>query len=195
METARISRGVPSTLGTCFMGSASRIALSGYPVDLKSQVKRETEVLVRNRIPLIGTFIGLLLLPAALTLALSSPVRPAPTQAVSAPAAISTPVKAQLDLFIEADCSGAQCGLSGTGGEHFWVIASYAAIIKEAIIPRIEEACDTAGPELGALCDLLGEALDRLVDGVKALTNEGVWGSVYISPSYKGSRVQYGRYT
>jgi hypothetical protein len=151
-------------------------------------------LLVRNRIPLVGTFIAALLLAAALTLALSSPVRPANTPAASAAAGTPAPIKAQLDLFVQADCDGVQCGLSGTGGEHFWVIASYAAIIKLGI-KGLEEACDSAATEFADFCDILGEALDRLVDGVKALTNRGVWGAVYIAPSYKGNRVQDGRYT
>lgn len=152
-------------------------------------------MLAINRIPIIGTFLGALILSAALTLALTSPAGPAHTRTVSAEVTASVPVRAQLDLFIEADCDGAQCGLSGTGGEHFWVIASYATIIDHTIIPGIEAACDTAGPELSELCETLADALEQLVDHVKALTNEGVWGAVYLSPTYKGHRVQYGTYT
>jgi hypothetical protein len=146
----------------------------------------------RNRATLIGMFVSVLMLSAALTLALVNPVRTGHTRAPAVATAV--PRRAELDLFIQADCSGVQCGLSGDGGEHFWVIASYAAVIEKVVIPRIEDACDSTGPELGAVCAVLGQALDRLVEGERALTNHGVWGSVYLSASYKGSRVQDSRY-
>jgi hypothetical protein len=145
-----------------------------------------------NRMTLAGMSVSLLLLSAALTLALVNPTPPAHTQIAGATTAV--PAKAELDLFLEADCNGVQCGLSGNGGEHFWVIASYAAVIEKVVFPGIEKACDTAGPELGAVCEILGQALARLVAGEKAQASHGVWGAVYLSVSYRGSRVQDGRY-
>ena len=146
----------------------------------------------RNRTTLIGLFASVLMLSAALTLAFVNPVRTGHTRAPAVATAV--PLRAELDLFIQAECNGVQCGLSGDGGEHFWVIASYAAAGEKVVIPRIEDACDSAGPELSAVCEVLGQALGRLAEGEKALTNHGVWGAVYLSASYKGSRVQDGRY-
>jgi len=147
-------------------------------------------MLAVKRMPVIGTFLGVFALSAALVFALIAPARTGHAPAASAGVPASATVRAELELFVQADCDGAQCGLSGNGGEHFWVIASYAAVIKDAIIPRIEEACDTAGPGLGVACIVLGKALDQLVDHVSALTNHGVWGALYLTHR----NVQVGKY-
>ncbi len=82
-------------------------------------------------------------------------------------------------------------GLSGSGGEHFWIIASYADILSGALI-RATPYC-VAGLGLAidpaaavAVCGGVVYAIDRLAAGHSPLGNHGVWAEVHFWPFWTG---------
>ena len=82
-------------------------------------------------------------------------------------------------------------GLSGAGGEHFWIIASYADILSKALA-RAEPYC-VAGlsvivdPVVGAaVCIGIEDAMDHLAQGYGPLANHGVWAEIHFWPYWTG---------
>ena len=82
-------------------------------------------------------------------------------------------------------------GLSGSGGEHFWIIASYADILSKAL-DRATPYC-VAGLSLfidpvaaAAVCGGIVYAIDRLAAGHSPLGNHGVWAEVHFRPFWTG---------
>jgi hypothetical protein len=93
-----------------------------------------------------------------------------------------TPGTAQLDLT---------WGLSGSGGEHFWIIASYADIVGQAL-SRAEPYCEVglsviADPVVAtAVCVGIVVTMDRLAQGYGPLSNHGVWAEIHFWPYWTG---------
>jgi len=82
-------------------------------------------------------------------------------------------------------------GLSGAGGEHFWIIASYADILRGAL-QQAEPYCE-AGLSLlidpaaaVAVCVGIEWAMDRLASGYAPVSNHGVWAEIHFWPYWTG---------
>jgi hypothetical protein len=82
-------------------------------------------------------------------------------------------------------------GLSGAGGEHFWIIASYADILRGAL-HQAEPYCE-AGLSLLidpaaalAVCVGIEWAMDRLASGWAPVSNHGVWAEIHFWPYWTG---------
>jgi hypothetical protein len=82
-------------------------------------------------------------------------------------------------------------GLSGAGGEHFWIIASYADILSKAL-ERAEPYCE-AGLSLivdpvvaTAVCVGTEVSMDHLAQGYGPLSNHGVWAEIHFWPLWTG---------
>lgn len=86
-------------------------------------------------------------------------------------------------------CGGVQCGLSGAGGEHFWVIATYAAIAV-ADISVLAWSCTgilsaSITPWVAkAVCFAGAAALSTMAANWPRFTNAGVWIAVYFWPPH-----------
>jgi len=93
-----------------------------------------------------------------------------------------TPGTARLDL---------SWGLSGSGGEHFWVIASYADILGKAL-SRAEPYCEVglsviADPVVAtAVCVGIVVTMDNLAQGYGPLSNHGIWAEIHFWPYWTG---------
>lgn len=82
-------------------------------------------------------------------------------------------------------------GLSGAGGEHFWIIASYADILRGAL-HQAEPYCE-AGLSLLidpaaalAVCVGIEWAMGRLASGWAPVSNHGVWAEIHFWPYWTG---------
>jgi hypothetical protein len=71
-------------------------------------------------------------------------------------------------------------GLSGAGGEHFWIIASYADILRGAL-HQAEPYCEAL-----AVCVGIEWAMDRLASGWAPVSNHGVWAEIHFWPYWTG---------
>jgi hypothetical protein len=86
--------------------------------------------------------------------------------------------------WLDATCAPSfSCGISPSGGWHFWIIASYAAA-QSANLIALQPYCWAAlVPLLGALgagaCLSVGAILWELVNNWPRFTNHGVWLAVY----------------
>jgi hypothetical protein len=85
---------------------------------------------------------------------------------------------------LTADCAGISCGVSGTGGWHFWIIASYAAVLSAGTITaqyKCISALVTVLSPVGAtgVCLSAAAILWELVNNWPRLTNHGVWMAIY----------------
>ncbi len=95
---------------------------------------------------------------------------------------VVTPGTAQLDL---------SWGLSGSGGEHFWIIASYADIVGKALY-RAEPYCEVglsliADPVVAtAVCVGIVVTMNKLAQGYGPLSNHGVWAEIHFWPYWTG---------
>jgi hypothetical protein len=82
-------------------------------------------------------------------------------------------------------------GFSGAGGEHFWIIASYADILSKALdraVPYCIGALSGLIDPIAAavVCKGVDVAIDRLASGYGRLSNHGVWAAVYFWPTRWG---------
>ena len=93
-----------------------------------------------------------------------------------------TPGTTELDLSY---------GLSGAGGEHFWVIASYADILSGVLV-RAEFSCEVglsviADPVVAtAVCVGIVATIDHLARGYAPLGNHGLWAEIHFWPFWTG---------
>jgi hypothetical protein len=82
-------------------------------------------------------------------------------------------------------------GLSGAGGEHFWIIASYADILKGAL-HQAEPYCEAGlsvliDPAAAlAVCVGIEWTMDRLASGWAPVSNHGVWAEIHFWPYWTG---------
>lgn len=87
-------------------------------------------------------------------------------------------------IHLDATClPNVSCGLSSSGGWHFWIIASYATLLS-ADLAAMQPYCWAAlVPIAGAVgagaCLSVGYILWELVNNWPRMTNHGVWVSVY----------------
>lgn len=87
-------------------------------------------------------------------------------------------------IHLDAACAPSfSCGISRTGGWHFWIIASYAAA-QSANLVALQPYCIAAlAPETAGLgaaaCLTVGAVLWALVNNWPRFTNHGVWLEVY----------------
>lgn len=86
-------------------------------------------------------------------------------------------------IHLTAVCASVSCGISSSGGWHFWIIASYAALLS-ADLTALQPYCWAAlVPVAGALgagaCLSVGYILWELVNNWPRVTNHGVWLAVY----------------
>lgn len=96
----------------------------------------------------------------------------------------ATPAETSSDIRLTADCAGISCGVSTTGGWHFWIIASYAAVLSAGTVTAQYDCISALVAVLsppGAVGVCLGAAatLWELVNNWPRLTNHGVWMAVY----------------
>ncbi len=82
-------------------------------------------------------------------------------------------------------------GFSGSGGEHFWIIASYADILSKALsratpycVAGLSPFIDPAAA--AAVCGAIVYTLDRLAAGYPPMGNHGVWAEVHFWPYWTG---------
>lgn len=82
-------------------------------------------------------------------------------------------------------------GLSGAGGEHFWIIASYADILSKAL-ERAEPYCELGlsvivDPIVAtAVCVGIVVTMDHVAQGYGPLSNHGVWAEIHFWPFWTG---------
>lgn len=87
---------------------------------------------------------------------------------------------------------GVQCGLSGSGGEHFWVIASYANLLTGYVIADIGIECAfgmsffLTPVGAAAACGTLIATLRWAAINKPALTQHGVWYALYLNGHLAG---------
>jgi hypothetical protein len=79
---------------------------------------------------------------------------------------------------------GTSCGLSGSGGEHFWVIASYASIYNVGFFPFWLACTGALSPVIDpvaavAACGVVDSLLWALVNNAPWTTHHGVWLAIY----------------
>lgn len=101
----------------------------------------------------------------------------APKQAIS-----STPGRIKPNL---------SWGFSGAGGEHFWIIASYADILGGALVRATPYCVAGLSPFIdpaaaAAVCGGIVYGIDRLAAGHSPLGNHGVWAEVHFWPYWTG---------
>jgi len=82
-------------------------------------------------------------------------------------------------------------GFSGAGGEHFWIIASYADILSRALDNAVDDCVGALSAIIDplaalAVCEGVDMAIDRLASGYRPLSNHGVWAAVYFWPTRWG---------
>lgn len=91
------------------------------------------------------------------------------------------------DVFMHPDWNcpgGASCGISWSGGLHFWVIVSYA-VVFDVGAPRFFTACSGAlSPIIDpaaavAACGAVTAIIWALVNNAPWTTNHGIWLAVY----------------
>ena len=97
-----------------------------------------------------------------------------------APTAVKDGSRAHLDATCAPSLS---CGISKSGGWHFWIITSYAAA-ESADLAALQPYCwaalvPLAGPAGAAACLSVGAVLWALVNNWPRYTNHGVWLAVY----------------
>jgi hypothetical protein len=83
-------------------------------------------------------------------------------------------------------------GLSGSGGEHFWIIASYADILGGALgraVPYCTAALAAAIDPFAAAAVCIGveTAIYKIASGQPRLSNHGVWAEVHFWPFWTGA--------
>jgi hypothetical protein len=82
-------------------------------------------------------------------------------------------------------------GLSGSGGEHFWIIASYADILSKAL-GKAEPCCELGlslivDPVVAtAVCIGIEVSMDHLAQGYGPLSNHGVWAEIHFWSFWTG---------
>jgi hypothetical protein len=82
-------------------------------------------------------------------------------------------------------------GFSGAGGEHFWIIASYAEILSGAITRATPYCVAALTPFIdpwaaAAVCGGIVYAINRMASGHSPLGNHGVWAQVHFWPYWTG---------
>jgi len=83
---------------------------------------------------------------------------------------------------------GFTCGANSSGGDHFWVIASYLDVVDGAINVG-EFACEVRLPQFGWLCSLAAQGLKTWARGWGSASNHGVWAAIYWwPPHWSGGR-------
>lgn len=85
---------------------------------------------------------------------------------------------------LTATCATFSCGISTSGGWHFWIIASYAAVLSAGTataqydcISALVAVLSPAGAV--GLCLSAAAILWELVNNWPRLTNHGVWMAIY----------------
>lgn len=96
---------------------------------------------------------------------------------------VATPGTTQLDL---------SWGFSGSGGEHFWIIASYADIASGALARMTPYCVGALTPFIdpvaaAAVCGGVLAVLVKLAHGQRAISNHGVWAEVHFWPFWTGT--------
>jgi hypothetical protein len=91
---------------------------------------------------------------------------------------------------------GFSCGANSSGGDHFWVIASYQQIANVTLLAAFGAACLAfLGPEINGwaapACGAATYILKTLAANQPRVSNHGVWASVYFSHPWSP---QSGRY-
>lgn len=97
---------------------------------------------------------------------------------------VASPPTHSSHIQLDATCAPSiSCGLSSSGGWHFWIIASYAAA-ESANLWALQPYCWAAlvpetGPVGAAACLSIGGILWAMVNNWPRMTNHGVWLAVY----------------
>jgi hypothetical protein len=96
---------------------------------------------------------------------------------------VATPGTTRLDL---------SWGFSGSGGEHFWIIASYADILGGALARMTPYCVGALTPLIDpaaavAVCGGVLAAIVKLAHGQRPLSNHGVWAEVHFRPFWTGA--------
>ena len=97
---------------------------------------------------------------------------------------VAAPVADSSRVQLDAACAPSfSCGISSSGGWHFWIIASYAAV-ESADLAALQPYCWAAlvpltGPVGAGACIGVGAILWELVNNWPRMTNHGVWVAVY----------------
>jgi hypothetical protein len=87
-------------------------------------------------------------------------------------------------IHLDATCAPSfSCGVSSSGGWHFWIIASYASV-QSADLAAMQPYCwaelvPLTGAVGAAACIGVGAILWELVNNWPRVTNHGVWLAVY----------------
>ncbi len=103
------------------------------------------------------------------------------------------PDQASSKISLDATCAPSfSCGISRSGGWHFWIIASYASA-QSANLALLQPYCWAAlvpetGPVGAGACLTIGAILWELVNNWPRFTNHGIWMAVY------WNRIEDGRY-
>jgi hypothetical protein len=95
-----------------------------------------------------------------------------------------------LDAFVRPDWNcpgGASCGVSSSGGRHFWVIVSYASIYNVGAFPFWLACTGALSPIIDPLaataaCGAVTGLIWALVNNASYTTQHGVWLAIY--PNY-----------
>jgi hypothetical protein len=110
----------------------------------------------------------------------------APTIKIEGPRLTSqTPSVDVRDLRPELTClPGLSCGLSSSGGWHFWVIASYASILGSSLVAMVPDCTAALSAVITpvvalAACGGVAYALWVMSANEPRYTNHGVWLAVY----------------
>lgn len=96
----------------------------------------------------------------------------------------AAPAEHSSQIWLDAACAPSfSCGTSDTGGWHFWIIASYAAVLSADLV-ALQPYCWAAlvpllGPVGAGACLGVGAILWELVNNWPRFTNHGVWLAVY----------------
>ena len=92
---------------------------------------------------------------------------------------------------------GFTCGANSSGGDHFWVIASYQQIANATIVSIFGTACAAYLSGIidpfaaAAVCGTAVAILHALAANEPRVSNHGVWIAIYFSHPWSPS---YGRY-
>ncbi|MGH3259774.1 MAG: hypothetical protein ACRDOU_30995, partial [Streptosporangiaceae bacterium] len=89
------------------------------------------------------------------------------------------------DWSVNLPC-GFSCGANGSGGDHFWVIASYQQIVNATVIATFATACVAyLVPEIqwwaAPACAAVVYILKTLAENEPRVTNHGVWAAIYFT--------------
>ena len=81
---------------------------------------------------------------------------------------------------------GFTCGANGSGGDHFWVIASYQQIATATAIAAFAAACVAyLVPQIqwwtAPACTAVVYLLKPLAENEPRVTNHGVWAAIYFT--------------